>query len=91
VTVARDLLVVVFAPEAGAAERAAAAKSVDGTLLGRVASGAQGAYYLRVPGGGEEYRLRAAADQLILLDKVRQVGSRTCPRPPPAQASEKPL
>ena len=31
---ARDLLVVVFAPEAGARERTAAAKSVGGTLLG---------------------------------------------------------
>ena len=88
-TVARGLLVVVFAPEAGAAERAAAAKSVHGTLLGRVTSGEPGAYYLRVPsgGGGEEYRLRAAADQLILLDKVRQVGSRACPPPPQRSGS----
>ena len=78
-TVARDLLVVVFAPEAGAPERATAAKSVDGTLLGPVTSGEPGAYYLRVPSGGEEYRLRVAADQLILLDMVRQVGSRACP------------
>ena len=88
-TVARDLLVVVFAPEAGAAERAAAAKSVHGTLLGRVTSGEPGAYYLRVPsgGGGEEYRLRAAADQLIQLDKVRQVGSRACPPLPQRSGS----
>jgi hypothetical protein len=82
-TVAPDLLVVVFAPEAGAAERAAAAKSVDGALLGQATSGEPGAYYLRVPSGGEEYRLRVAADQLILLDMVRQVGSRACPPPPP--------
>jgi len=88
-TVARDLLVVVFAPEAGAAQRAAAAKSVEGTLLGRVTAGEPGAYYLRVPsgGGGEEYRLRAAADQLILLDKVRQVGSRACPPLPQRSGS----
>ena len=86
-TVARDLLVVVFAPEAGAAERAAAARNVEGTLLGPATSGGPGAYYLRVPSGGEEYRLRVAADQLILLDMVRQVGSRACPPlPPPTQA-----
>ena len=86
-TVARDLLVVVFEPEAGAAERAAAAKNVEGTLLGPATSGEPGAYYLRVPSGGEEYRLRVAADQLILLDMVRQVGSRACPPlPPPTQA-----
>jgi hypothetical protein len=88
-TVARDLLVVVFSPEASAAERAAAAKSVHGTLLGRVTSGEPGAYYLRVPsgGGGEEYRLRAAADRLIQLDKVRQVGSRACPPLPQRSGS----
>ena len=88
-TVARDLLVVVFSPEAGAAERAAAARKVDGKLLGRVTSGEPGAYHLRVPsgGGGEEYRLRAAADQLILLDVVRQVGSRACPPPPQRSGS----
>jgi len=78
-TVARDLLVVVFTPEAGDAERAAAAKNVDGTLLGPVTSGEPGAYYLSVPSGGEEYRLRVAADQLIQLNMVRQVGSRACP------------
>jgi hypothetical protein len=83
------LLVVVFAPEAGVAERTAAARSVHGTLLGRVTSGEPGAYYLRLPsgGGGEEYRLRAAADQLILLDKVRQVGSRACPPLPQRSGS----
>jgi hypothetical protein len=87
--VARDLLVVVFAPETGAAERTAAVKSVDGTLLGPLTTGEPGAYYVRVPsgGGGEEYRLRAAADRLIQLDMVRQVGSRACPPlPPPNQA-----
>jgi hypothetical protein len=88
-TVARDLLVIVFAPEAKAADRATVAKTVDGRLLGSVASGGPGAYYLRVPSGGNEYRLRAAADRLILLDKVRQVGSRTCPPPPPADTARK--
>ena len=77
--VARDLLVIVFAPEARATERAAAAKTVGGTLLRSVTAGAPGAYYVRVPSGGEEYRLRVAADKLIQLDIVRQVGSRTCP------------
>jgi hypothetical protein len=81
--VARDLLVIVFAPESSAAERAAVARTVDGTLLGSVTSGEPGAYYLRVPSGGNEYRLRVAADSLILLDMVRQVGSRTCPPLPP--------
>ena len=81
--VARDLLVIVFAPQAGAAERAAVAKTVGGTLLGTVTAGEPGAYYLRVPSGGDEYRLRVAADTLILLDMVRQVGSRACPPLPP--------
>jgi hypothetical protein len=88
--VARDLLVIVFAPEARAAERAAVAKTVDGKLLGSVTSGEPGAYYLRVPSGGDEYRLRLAADRLILLDMVRQVGSRRCPpRPPPDTTQQK--
>ena len=78
-TIARDLLVIVFAPEAGAGERAAAAASVDGRLLGVAPSGQPGAYYLEVPSGGEEHRLRAVADQLILLETVRQVGARACP------------
>jgi hypothetical protein len=81
--IARDLLVIVFAPEAGAADRAAVAKAVDGRLLGTVTSGEPGAYYLQVPSGGDEYRLRVAADRLILLDMVRQVGSRACPPLPP--------
>jgi hypothetical protein len=82
-------LVVIFAPEAGAADRTAAAKSVDGTLLGPVAAGEPGAYYLGVPSGGEEYRLRVAADQLIQLAMVRQVGSRACPPlPPPDKAQQ---
>jgi hypothetical protein len=80
--VARDLLVVVFASEATAAERAAVAKTVDGALLGSVTS-EPGAYYLRVPSGGSEYQLRVASDRLILLDMVRQVGSRACPPLPP--------
>ena len=82
VTVARDLLVIVFAPEAGAAERATAARSVDGRLLGLAPSGQPGAYYLSVPVGGQEHRLRAVADQLIQSDMVRQVGARACPTLP---------
>jgi hypothetical protein len=81
-SVARDLLVVVFTPEAGKRERAAAAKSVAGKLLGPVSS-EPGAYYLRVPADGQEYRLRVAADQLIQLAQVKQVGSRVCPPPSP--------
>src|SRR5918994_6824101 len=69
-TIARNLLVVVFAPEAGSAERAAAAKSVDGKLVG---SAEPGAYYLQVPARGQEHLLRAAADQLVQLAYVRQV------------------
>jgi hypothetical protein len=80
--IARDLLVVVFAPEASQAERAAAAKSVNGKLVG---SPEAGAYYLQVPARGQEHLLRAAADQLVQLAYVRQVGSRACPalRPEP--------
>jgi hypothetical protein len=77
-SLARDLLVVVFSDEAGAEARKAAAKSVRGTLLGPVNS-EPGAYYLRVPSGGEEFQLRAAADQLAQLSQVQQVGSQTCP------------
>ena len=87
--VARDLLVIVFAPEASAADRATVAKTVDGRLLGSVTSAGRGAYYLRVPSGGNEYRLRVAADRLILLDMVRQVGSRTCPPLPPPDTARK--
>ena len=75
-TIARNLLVVVFASDAGPAERAAAAKSVDGKLVG---SAEPGAYYLQVPARGQEHLLRAAADQLVQLAYVRQVGSRACP------------
>ncbi|MFL5531466.1 MAG: hypothetical protein ACJ8BC_05780 [Gemmatimonadales bacterium] len=82
VTTAPDLLVVIFTPESGRAERTAAVKSVRGKLLGQVAS-EPGAYYLRVSSGGQEYRLRAAADQLILQPQVRQVGTRACPAAPP--------
>ena len=85
VTVARDLLVIVFAPEAGKGERSAVAESVEGRLLGPVGSGEPGAYYLRVPSEGDEYRLRTAADQLIQQANVRQVGSRACPPPPPPE------
>ena len=87
--VARDLLVIVFAPEAKAADRATVAKTVDGRLLGSATSAGPGAYYLRVPSGGNEYRLRVAADRLILLDMVRQVGSRTCPPLPPPDTARK--
>jgi hypothetical protein len=80
-TVARDLLVIVFAPGIGPDERTGAAKTVRGKLLGPV-SGEPGAYYLRVPAGGGEFQLRTAADQLIRLSQVRQVGSRACPPPP---------
>jgi len=52
-SVARDLLVVVFAPDAGSKERAAAAKRVNGKLLGPVSSSEPGAYYFRVLAGGE--------------------------------------
>jgi hypothetical protein len=77
-SLARDLLVVVFSDEAGAEERKVAARSVRGTLLGPVNS-EPGAYYLRVPSGGEEFQLRAAADQLAQLSQVQQVASQTCP------------
>jgi hypothetical protein len=83
---APDLLVVIFAPEAGKAGRAAAARSVKGRLLGGVSS-EPGAYYLWVPAAGQESRLRAAADRLIRSDVVRQVGSRACPANPPADTA----
>ena len=85
--VARDLLVIVFGSEARPNEREAAAKSVRGRLLGPV-SGEPGAYYLRVPAGGGEFQLRAAADQLIRLSQVRQVGSRACPPSPPVKTRQ---
>jgi hypothetical protein len=75
------LLVIVFAPEATAAERGAIAKSVHGKLLGLVPSGEAGSYYLAVPSGGNEYALRVFADRLIQVDMVRQVEARSCPPP----------
>ncbi len=75
-TIARDLLVVVFAPDATAEERATAFATVRGKVVG---SPEPGTFYLRVPAKGDEYRLRAAADQLSLLPQVRQVGNRACP------------
>ena len=75
-SIARDLLVLVFAPEAGPAERAAAAKRVNGRLT---SSGEPGVYYVRLPRGGGEAELRAAADDLSRLPQVRQVGTRACP------------
>jgi hypothetical protein len=83
-SVARDLLVVVFTPDASQRERTAAAKHVAGKLLGPVRSGEVGAYYLRVPTGGQEFRLRAAADELARLAQVQQVGSRACPPSAPS-------
>lgn len=80
--VAQDLLVVVFTPQARARERTAAAQRVDGKLIGPVSSAKPGAYYLKVPSGGQEFRLRAAADRLIRLPQVQQVGSRACPALP---------
>ena len=77
-TIARDLLVIVFESDAGARERAAAARSVNGKLIGQAEPGA---YYLRVPPGGGEVGLRVAADRLSLLPQVRQVGSRACATP----------
>lgn len=83
---ARDLLVVVFAPEAGRSDRMDVARSVKGRLLGAVSS-EPGAYYLWVPAGGREYQLRAAADQLVRWPAVRQVGSRACPSPAPVEST----
>ena len=83
---APNLLVVIFTPESGRAERASVTKSVKGKLLGQVAS-QPGAYYLWVPSQGQEFRLRAVADQLIRHPLVRQVGSRVCPPAPPADTT----
>jgi hypothetical protein len=80
------LLVVIFAPETGSADRAAAARRVKGRLLGQAVS-EPGAYYLWVPAAGQEYRLRAVADQLIRSPAVRQVGSHACPSPASADSS----
>lgn len=76
---ARDLLLVVFAPAAEAAERTAIARSVGASLVGPAAGG--GAYYLRVSTGGDGDQLNAVADRLILLEGVQQVGTQACPRP----------
>jgi hypothetical protein len=75
-SVAPNLLVVLFTVESGAAQRAAAARSIKGKLVGRATP--EG-YYIRVPGGGGEMKLRAYADRLSRLTQVRQVGSRACP------------
>lgn len=86
-SVARDLLVIVFTSYASAEEKTAAAKAVQGTLLGLVSGADPGTYYLRVPSGGQEYQLRLAADKLARLAQVKQVGSRSCPIVTPAAAA----
>jgi hypothetical protein len=83
-TIAQGLLVVLFAPEAGSRERAAAARSVRGKLL---SSPEPGVYYIRLRPGGGEAGLRAAADELSRMPDVRQVGSRSCPMPSPANTA----
>ena len=75
-SVAPNLLVVLFTAESGAAQRASAARSIKGKLVGQATP--EG-YYIRVPGGGGEMKLRAYADRLSRLTQVRQVGSRACP------------
>jgi hypothetical protein len=89
-SLARDLLVVVFAPDAKAAERAAVARKVGGKLVGQVSASDPATYYLRVPSGGSEFQLRAASDELAQLPQVRQVGSRACPPPVTAKPTPTP-
>jgi hypothetical protein len=89
-TLARDLLVVLFAPDVGARGRAAVAKKAGGKLVGQVSASEPGAYYLRVPSGGNEFQLRTASDELAQLPQVRQVGSRACPAPAPAKSPAAP-
>jgi hypothetical protein len=81
-SLAPDLLLIVFAPEADGPTRAAVARSVHGKLVGRTGSGDPDSYYLRAPAEGNDYVLRAIADRLIGRPEVRQVGATVCPPAP---------
>jgi hypothetical protein len=71
-----DLLTVTFRPTTSAAERAAVAREVGGTLLEPSEHQAPGAWYIRVPGSGLD---RSVADRLIMLQPVLEVGATRCP------------
>jgi hypothetical protein len=68
------VLVVIFRANATPAERTAAVKAAGATIAG-AAGGADGAYYVQVPGGGAN----AAADRLIRMEPVRGVSGAPCP------------
>jgi hypothetical protein len=70
-----DLMVVKFRPTATAAERAAVAREVGGTVSGPSEHEAPGSWYLRVPGSAGDY---SVADRLIQMSPVLEVGVARC-------------
>jgi hypothetical protein len=71
-----DLVLVKFRPATTAAERAAVAREVGGTVSGPSEQGAPDSWYLRVPGSAGD---RSVADRLIQLSPVLEVGVTRCP------------
>jgi hypothetical protein len=71
-----DLIVVKFRPTATAAERAAVAREVGGTVSGPSEHAAPGSWYLRIPGSAGDH---SVADRLIQMSPVLEVGVVRCP------------
>jgi hypothetical protein len=71
-----DLIMVKFRPTATAAERAAVAREVGGTVSGPSEHAAPGSWYLRIPGSAGDH---SVADRLIQMSPVLEVGVVRCP------------
>ena len=78
---APDLLVVTFLRRSKPADRAAALKMVEGTMVATDPSD-PATWYVRVQSGGNEFALRAIADRLIRARSVSEVGPVQCPARP---------
>jgi hypothetical protein len=73
--------VVTFLRRSKPAERAAALKMVEGTMVATDPSD-PAIWYVRVQSGGNEFALRAIADRLIRARSVSEVGPVQCPARP---------
>ena len=73
---APDLVLVTFRATATEEERAAVAKEIGGTLVAPSVHARPGAWYLRVPGSGND---PTVADRLIMMSPVQEVSDTHCP------------
>jgi hypothetical protein len=80
-TLASGLLLLTFVPGTSAEARSAVAKRVQGKLVRPPGSGSLDTYYLQLPSGAAESKLRAIADRVIQFPVVQQVGTEACPPP----------